>query len=114
MKQWGSWRGVVAAVLALGLSHSFAQQWKAELPAVEKAGVYRIVLSPEMVGRSQSNSRNLRIMNEEGQEVPWLVEFGDHDTFSDTLIDFEVPGTKVVPDAQLLILFPLSRFYYRG
>ncbi|MBK7554501.1 MAG: hypothetical protein IPI55_07855 [Flavobacteriales bacterium] len=108
MKQWGSWRGVTAAVFALGLSHSFAQQWKAELPAVEKAGVYRIVLSPEMVGRSQAILGDLRIMNEEGQEVPWLVEFGDHDTFSDTLIDFEVLRNESGPRRTIVDFVPPS------
>ncbi len=74
MKQWGSWRGVTAAVFALGLSHSFAQQWKAELPAVEKAGVYRIVLSPEMVGRSKENLGDVRLGDSSGTEVPYVLK----------------------------------------
>lgn len=72
MKQWSKWRGVVAVVLALSLSHSFAQQWKAELPAVEKAGYHAILLSPEFVGRSESGVGDARLVDSSGREVPYL------------------------------------------
>ncbi|MBK6776991.1 MAG: hypothetical protein IPG74_14540 [Flavobacteriales bacterium] len=63
MKQWSSWRSVTAAVFALSLSHSVAQQWKAELPTVEKAGLHRIVLSPEMVGRSREDLGDVQLVD---------------------------------------------------
>jgi hypothetical protein len=77
MKQWSSWRSVTAAVFALSLSHSLAQQWQAELPTVEKAGVYLIALSPEMVGRSKENLGDVRLVDTAGTEVPYVMEIAD-------------------------------------
>ncbi|MFZ1689390.1 MAG: hypothetical protein WAU70_18350, partial [Flavobacteriales bacterium] len=73
MRQWNGWRSLLVPVFALGLSPSHAQQWQAELPAVEKAGVYRIALSPEMVGRSQEDLRDLRLVDSGGTEVPFVL-----------------------------------------
>lgn len=70
MKLWS--RGCVLVGCAMLAAGSLAQQWKAEVPAVEKAGVYAILLSPEMVGRSLIGAEDLRIKDQVGSEVPYI------------------------------------------
>lgn len=96
MKQLSSWRGSSALVLALGFLPSVAQQWKAELPAVEKAGVYRIVLSPEMVGRSQEDLGDMRLLDSLGKEVPCVIEVATAEESKNAFHDFRITRNEVV------------------
>lgn len=72
MKQWS--RGCVLVGCAVLTASALAQQWKAELPAVEKSGLYRIALSPELVGRSDQNLGDIRVVDVSGIEVPYILE----------------------------------------
>ncbi len=66
-------------LLLLALSFAFsvaqAQQYVAEAPldVVEKAGFYEIPLSPKVTARLFPDSRNLRILDGQGAEVPYIV-----------------------------------------
>ncbi len=96
MKQWSRWRNMLTAVLALSLSHSLAQQWKAELPAVEKAGIYQILLSPEMVGRSKEGLGDLRLVDDLGIPVPHVLEIATR-TETRELVPLTIIRNEILP-----------------
>ena len=50
-------------------------QWSAPLPPIAQDGYHTIVLSPEVVGRSQADLGDLRLLDSLGHEVPYLLEF---------------------------------------
>lgn len=73
MKQWS--RACVLVGCAVLATSILAQQWKADVPEVEKEGVYRIELSAEMVARSGRNLEDLRIIDRSGTVVPFVLDF---------------------------------------
>ena len=102
MKQWSSWRSVTAAVFALSLSHSVAQQWKAELPTVEKAGLHRIVLSPEMVGRSREDLGDVQLVDSAARAIPYVLEVAEEAESVETMRDFDILRNDVVGKQTIL------------
>jgi hypothetical protein len=54
-------------------------KWEAELETAPRAGFQDIPLGPEVICRLNPESGNLRVMNEAGEEVPWLF-FTDRET----------------------------------
>lgn len=78
---------VGCAVLA---ASALAQQWKTEVPAVERAGVYRVVLSPELVGLSQRDLRDVRLQNSAGVETPYLLNVEQREVGKGEYRDFRV------------------------
>lgn len=89
MKLWS--RGCVLVGCAMLAAGSLAQQWKAEVPAVEKAGVYRMDLSPQLVGFSQQELSDVRLIDQRGKEVPFM-----HDLSKDGLAGGEVVELAIV------------------
>lgn len=96
MKQWSRWRGVVAVALALSFSPSVAQQWKAELPAVEKAGYHGILQSPEFIGRSENGDADTRLVDSSGREVPYLPLIARSRTEETEWRDFSMVRNEVI------------------
>lgn len=88
MKQWS--RACVLAGCAVLAASVLAQQWKAEVPAVEKAGVYRVVLSPELVGLSQQDLRDVRLQNSAGVETPYLLNVEQREVGRGEYHDFRI------------------------
>lgn len=61
--------GLVTASLLLGQPH-----WSAPLAPVAHDGYYTIVLSPEVLGRSRADLGDLRLLDQAGKEVAYLLE----------------------------------------
>lgn len=68
----------LAISTSVGLSAN-AQQYVAEAPLakVDKSGFYEIPLSPRVTALMKDNFRNLRIVDEKGNEVPYLGRFDE-------------------------------------
>lgn len=96
MMQWSSWRSSLIPVFALSLSPLYAQQWQAELPALEKAGVYRIALSPELIGRSQEDLGDLRLVDSMGVEVPFVLGIAQAGVSTTVSHEFAITRNAVV------------------
>lgn len=62
-----------------------APRWSAEMPLVHEAGLHAIALSPEMLGASRSDLGDIRIVDAQGVDVPYVLREvatpGDHGRF---------------------------------
>lgn len=66
---------------------AIAQQWKAEVPTVENAGLYRIELSAEIIARSVQNLEDVRIIERSGTMVPFVLDLPE----SGSKVEREMP-----------------------
>ncbi|RRB01111.1 hypothetical protein [Larkinella rosea] len=78
---------VVAAFIGRAQSFGF----RAEIPAVQKTGYYRILLPPAVVGQLKADRSDIRLFDEKKQEIPYIlnrdqpnqkVQFNDYELVS--------------------------------
>lgn len=67
---WRYWTAAISAALALATP----AQWSANLPPVHRDGYYTVILSPEVVGRSQPGLGDLRLLDSLKHEVAFVLE----------------------------------------
>jgi hypothetical protein len=70
-----------------GSAQSFA--WKAGLEAVPQSGFYRMPLSPDWLWRLKTDLSDVRIHNEKGEAVPFLLQ-QQLNTQGKTFLDFQI------------------------
>lgn len=63
---------LVASAFSCGLIAQ-SPEWRAEVPAVEKAGFYVIALSPELLGASRADFGDIRLLDMDGNDVPYVL-----------------------------------------
>lgn len=81
-----------------------AFRWEAPVPQVEKAGLYRIVISPELVGCSRVDLGDVRLIDSAGQEVPYLLDIALRYKTKGELHDFVITRNEAVGKRTLLEL----------
>ncbi|MEO8590574.1 MAG: hypothetical protein ABI432_14455 [Flavobacteriales bacterium] len=79
-------------------------RWESAVPLVDKAGFYRIVLSPEFVGSSQVALDDVRLVDSTGQEVPYLLDAAMRYKTKGEFHDFVMTRNEVVGKRTLLEL----------
>lgn len=79
-------------------------RWEAPIPPVPKAGLYRIVLSPEFVGSSQMELEDVRLVDSTGQEVPYVLDAAWRYKTKGEFHDFAITRNEVVGKRTLLEL----------
>ncbi|HMJ71055.1 MAG TPA: hypothetical protein VK508_19275 [Cyclobacteriaceae bacterium] len=76
----------------IGLAQQFVAE--APLPAVDKAGFYNIPLPPGITALLESDLRNIRIVDEKGMEVPYIIQ-ADQPVFSNVeFIEYNMQKTR--------------------
>lgn len=78
-------------------------QWRAPVDAVPDTGYHAIVLSPEVVGRSAPDLRDLRLVDERGAEVPYVLEVEPRLRESVRLVPFSLVRNEVVPGKNTIV-----------
>lgn len=83
-----------------------AQQasWEMALPTIERSGLQRIALSPEVIARSQPSLADLRLLDAAGNEVPFRLERGTTGRTTETLIGYPIIRYDVLPKRTVLEL----------
>lgn len=86
---------------------TFAQDFKYEskIEQVNDAGYYKIALSPELLGKVKLNGADLRIIDQEGREVPYFISQEDENTKSSNFNTYEVVDRIVIEDSSSAIIF---------
>jgi hypothetical protein len=92
--------GALCAQLAVAQ----AFRWEASVPLVDKAGSYRIVLSPEFVGCSRMELGDVRLLDSTGEEVPYVLDIAMRYKTNGEFHDFVVTRNEVVGKRTLLEL----------
>lgn len=64
---------LIVPLLLSAMGYTQGPQWQAAVPSVAQAGLHAIVLSPELVGLSANDARDLRLVDSTGQEVPYVL-----------------------------------------
>ncbi len=69
---------LVSLILPVMLSQTLTQaqsfQYRADLAPVKKSGYHRIVLPPAIVGRLNNELGDIRLYDDQGQEVPYVLD----------------------------------------
>ena len=79
-------------------------RWEAAVPLVDKAGPYRIVLTPEFVGCSRLELEDVRLTDSTGEEVPYVVDVAMRYKTKGEFHDFVITRNEVVGKRTLLEL----------
>ena len=78
-------------------------QWRAPVDAVPDSGYRAIVLSPDVVGRSAPDLRDLRLVDDRGSEVPYVLEVEPKLRESVRLVPFTLVRNEVVPGKNTIV-----------
>ncbi|GAB3261488.1 hypothetical protein GCM10027347_26550 [Larkinella harenae] len=84
-----------------GLAQSFA--FRAELPAVQQAGYYRILLPPAVIGKLKQDRSDIRLYNEKQQEVPYLLT-QEQPVQTASFTEYELISRQTTPGRTTLVL----------
>lgn len=98
-------RLVVIALSFIVLSAK-GQEYRAEalLPAVDHDGFHRIMLTPELMPYVNNNFSNIRILDKNGVQVPYLME-KDRETASSTeFIPYTIEEKTILPDSCTILV----------
>lgn len=79
-------------------------RWEAPVPSVGQAGLYRIVLSPELVGASLMELEDVRLVDSTGQELPYVLDAAWRYRTRGEFHDFVITRNEVVGKQTLLEL----------
>ncbi len=64
---------LLAALIAAQAVVAQVPGWEAEVPAVHRAGLHAITLSPELLGVSRSDLGDIRLVDSTGADVPYVL-----------------------------------------
>jgi len=84
-------------VFFIGLT-TFSQNYKGSLNPVEKDGLHKIMLTPEVRSASKNNFNFIRIKDSEDQEVPYVLKYHSDQLFS-TFLPIKILSNKRIKDS---------------
>jgi len=84
-------------VFFIGLT-TFSQNYKGSLNSVEKDGLHKIMLTPEVRSASKNNFNFIRIKDREDQEVPYVLKHHSDQLFS-SFLPIKILSNKRIKDS---------------
>lgn len=85
------WFPVITSFLALWTGYGWAQPaYKATLPAVDASGYYEIELPYDVLGPSRADLADIRIKDEAGREVAWLLRKEVESIYRDEFVPYRI------------------------
>ena len=89
-------------VFFIGLT-CFSQNYKGSLNSVEKDGLHKIMLTPEVRSASKNNFNFIRIKDNENKEVPYVLKYHSDQLFS-TFLPIKIVSNKRIKDSVTTVL----------
>ena len=84
-------------VFFIGLT-CFSQNYKGSLNSVEKEGLHKIMLTPEIRSASRDNFNFIRIKDSANKEVPYVLKYHSDQLFS-TFVPIKILSNKRIKDS---------------
>ena len=84
-------------VFFIGLT-CFSQNYKGSLNSVEKDGLHKIMLTPEIRSASKNNFNFIRIKDSANKEVPYVLKYHSDQLFS-TFVPIKILSNKRIKDS---------------
>jgi len=78
----------------------FAQDFdfSASVPVVDTGGYHAIVLDPELVGRSKDRLQDVRLKDESGKNVPFVMQQDEAISSETVFVPFNIIRKEIIPD----------------
>lgn len=93
----------IALLFLPGIAMAQNFSYKAKLPSVNQTAFYRININPEVAAFSQAQLRDLRLFDNEGKEIPYLVKKELTGQSETGFVTYPIVSTTA-PDKQTLII----------
>lgn len=89
---------LLPALLIIAFSNCFAQdfRFKARLDSVKGAGFYSIPLPPDVTTHLKTDYSDLRIADESGRWVPFIVRTGLGNVTKEQIVEFPIVSNKLI------------------
>lgn len=79
-------------------------QYKSILSEIKSTGLYKIVLPPAIVAKSKNELNDIRILNDKGNQVPYVLKSDKPEFQEKSFIEFPILGIKREADKQTHII----------
>lgn len=79
-------------------------QYKSILSEIKSTGLYKIVLPPAIVAKSKNELNDIRILNDKGNQVPYVLKSDKPEFQEKSFIEFPILGMKREADKQTHII----------
>jgi hypothetical protein len=79
-------------------------QYKSILSDIKSAGFYKVVLPPAIVAKSKNELNDIRILNDKGNQVPYVLKSDKPEFQEKNFIEFPILGIKREADKQTHIV----------
>ena len=83
-------------------------KYEASIPVVVDSGYYRVILSPELLGQTQSGLSDLRIYTDKGEEQPYLIRKEARFSSQSLFKEYEIVDKAYKKDAISHLVFSNS------
>lgn len=78
--------------------------WKSRLTPVTNTGFYTIPLSPELTALSQDHWRDLRLMDDKGKEIPYLLKQSEGHLSSAPFVSYDITHQEANDSLQYIVI----------
>ncbi|MEP2026790.1 MAG: hypothetical protein ABJH98_05170 [Reichenbachiella sp.] len=98
---------IVGVVVLLWSTLAFGQEFKftADLPVVADSGYYRVLLSPELLGRTANDWSDLRVFDNEGEEQAYIKRNESKASTRSLFKEYEITDKAYKQDAISHLIF---------